>query len=228
MFRSLRKKLRKSWKNTQTAWKNARKTKAKAAEKRAQAKQRRDALIQQIANARPLRLVVGASGIFQPGWIATDIDDLNLLLESDWLALFEPNSIDTILAEHVWEHLAPADGLKAAQLCCRFLKSGGRMRMAIPDGCHPDPAYIEHVRIGGTGPGADDHKVLYTHRTLVEMMTQAGFKPTLLEYFDEQGTFHATEWDPEQGMVHRSKRFDKRNADGTLRYTSLIIDGIKP
>jgi predicted SAM-dependent methyltransferase len=230
MFRSLRKKIRKSWKNFKTSWKNARKAKAKAAAAAAVEARRREQRAQlqrQIATARPLRLVVGAGGVSDPGWVATDIEDLNLVLESDWLQLFRPDSIETILAEHVWEHLTEADGLAAAQLCFRFLKPGGRLRIAIPDGCHPDPNYIEHVRVGGTGPGADDHKVLHTHRTLATMMERAGFQAEILEHWDEQGVFHATDWDPSIGMIRRSKRFDQRNADGTLRYTSLIVDGIK-
>jgi predicted SAM-dependent methyltransferase len=50
----------------------------------------------------------------------------------------------------------------------------------------------------------------------------------MLEHFDEQGVFHATEWDPLEGMIERSARFDDRNKNGTLAYTSIIIDAIKP
>jgi len=228
MFRSLRKSIRNRWKQYQKARQAARKAAAKLRAAEAKAAQRRAELKAQIAAAAPLRLVVGASGIFEPGWVATDIDDLNLLAETDWRCLFAPASIEAILAEHVWEHLSESDGLIAAQQCHRFLKPGGHLRLAIPDGYHPDPAYIEHVRIGGSGPGADDHKVLHTYRTLIQMLTKAGFETQLLEYWDEHGTFHATDWDPAAGMVHRSKRFEKRNSDGVLRYTSLIIDGLKP
>jgi predicted SAM-dependent methyltransferase len=234
MFRSVRKKIRNFFKSRQKLRDAADKARAKAAQNVEKAQryvaecdQRRASLAQQIKNAQPLRVVVGASGVFQPGWVPTDIEDLNLLSEADWSRLFQPESLDAILAEHVWEHLSAEDGLVAAKFCHRYLKTGGYLRLAIPDGLHPDPAYIEHVRVGGSGPGADDHKVLHTWQTLSAMLTEAGFRTQMLEYWDESGTFQSTDWDPEAGMVHRSRRFDQRNADGTLRYTSLIVDAIK-
>jgi predicted SAM-dependent methyltransferase len=60
------------------------------------------------------------------------------------------------------------------------------------------------------------------------MLEQAGFELRFLEWFDEHGSFHYSEWAPEDGMIHRSSRFDERNLNGALNYTSLIIDAIKP
>ena len=54
-----------------------------------------------------------------------------------------------------------------------------------------------------------------------------GFKVNLLEYFDQEGKFHFLEWDPAEGNIIRSKRFDERNQDGNLRYTSIILDAYK-
>jgi predicted SAM-dependent methyltransferase len=234
MFRSVRKKIRNFFKSRQKLRDAADKARAKAAQNVEKAQrdvaerdQRRARLAQQIKNAQPLRVVVGASGVFPQGWVPTDIEDLNLLSNADWSRWFQPDSLDAILAEHVWEHLSAEDGLRAAKFCHHYLKPGGYLRLAIPDGLHPDPAYIEHVRVGGSGPGADDHKVLHTWQTLSAMLTEAGFRTQMLEYWDESGTFQSTDWDPEAGMVHRSRRFDQRNADGTLRYTSLIVDAIK-
>jgi predicted SAM-dependent methyltransferase len=234
MFRSVRKTIRNFFKNRQKLREAADKARAKAIQKAEKVQrealerdQSRVRLADLIKNARPLRLVVGASGVFQPGWVPTDIEDLNLLSDADWSHWFQPNSIDAILAEHVWEHLSAENGLTAAKFCHRYLKPGGYLRLAIPDGLHPDPDYIEHVRVGGSGPGADDHKVLHTWQTLSAMLAEAGFRPQMLEYWDESGAFQYSDWDPEAGMVHRSRRFDQRNADGTLRYTSLIVDAIK-
>jgi len=39
---------------------------------------------------------------------------------------------------------------------------------------------------------------------------------------------HAAEWRDEDGFIERSQRFDKRDTDGVLRYTSLIVDAVKP
>jgi predicted SAM-dependent methyltransferase len=177
---------------------------------------------------RPLRIVVGASGFAQPGWVATDITALDLLREGDWRPIFAEGSIDAILAEHVWEHLSADDGLAAARRCRRYLRPGGRLRIAVPDGLHPDPAYVAAVRPGGSGPGADDHKVLYTYQSLQSMLAGAGLQASALEHFDEAGQFRAAPWDPADGLVRRSRRFDPRNAGGRLAYTSLIMDGLRP
>lgn len=49
-----------------------------------------------------------------------------------------------------------------------------------------------------------------------------------MEYWDERGQFHYEEWDEDDGFIGRSRRFDTRNQGGTLGFTSLIIDAIKP
>jgi predicted SAM-dependent methyltransferase len=182
----------------------------------------------QLGSGAPLKIIVGTSGTSQPGWIASDIGYLNLLRPEHWAEHFSPASIEAILAEHVWEHLNLEEGRIAARTCHDYLKPGGYLRVAVPDGFHPDPAYRGWVRVGGVGVGADDHKVLYDHQTLGELFTQAGFEVTLLEYFDAQGKFHAMAWDPADGMIRRSQRFDARNQGGDLRYTSLILDARKP
>lgn len=170
----------------------------------------------------PLNIVVGSSSVFSQGWIPTDIEYLNLLKPSDWERYFKKNKIDVILAEHVWEHLSLDDGLIAARQCYSYLKSGGNLRVAVPDGNHPDLDYIKHVDVG-----SDDHKVLYDYKTFCKLFEKAGFSVELLEYFDEHHKFHFNEWDTDKGKIHRSKRFDKRNADDNLNYTSIILDACK-
>jgi uncharacterized protein len=46
-------------------------------------------------------------------------------------------------------------------------------------------------------------------------------------YFDDTGRFHFTEWAPEDGMIHRSERYNKRNRGGKLGYTSIVLDAVK-
>ncbi|MCX6982854.1 MAG: hypothetical protein NTV08_19190 [Verrucomicrobia bacterium] len=173
-------------------------------------------------------MVLGAGGTNFDGWYATDRETLDVLKREDFLSHWKPSSRAIFLAEHVWEHITPADAAIAARNAFEFLRPGGRFRLAVPDGLHPDPAYIEYVRPGGTGAGADDHKILYTYRTMTESLEQAGFKVVLLEYWDERGKFHFSEWSKKDGFIERSKRYDPRNQDGSLSYTSLIVDAIKP
>jgi predicted SAM-dependent methyltransferase len=175
----------------------------------------------------PRKIVLGASATFDPGWIPTEIEALNLLREQDWERFFQPGSIDALLAEHVWEHLTEKEALQGARLCLRFLKPGGYLRVAVPDGNHPDSEYLGWVKPGGGGAGAEDHKILYTYRSLGSLFERAGFTIRLYEYFDEDGRFHFSDWAPEDGMIHRSKRFDKRNRGGKLAYTSIVLDAVK-
>src|SRR5262249_12464606 len=85
--------------------------------------------LKRLAKVSPCRIVVGSSGVADHGWIPTEAEYLNLLQHSHWEYYFQENSIDAILAEHVWEHLALQDGLRAAQVCHRFLKSGSYLRV---------------------------------------------------------------------------------------------------
>lgn len=174
-----------------------------------------------------LRIVVGSSGIFQKGWIPTEAHTLNLLDESTWAKYFNENRIHCLLAEHVWEHLTLEEGKEAARICYKYLEKNGRLRVAVPDGFHSSQAYINYVKPGGYGAGADDHKVLYNFKTFSSLFEEIGFKVRLLEYFDEDHEFHANDWDHNEGFIHRSLKHDKRNSSGEPVYTSLILDAIK-
>jgi predicted SAM-dependent methyltransferase len=175
----------------------------------------------------PLRLVIGASGICDVGWVETNIDYLNLLNPSHWESHFRENQIDAMLAEHVWEHLTADEGYSAAQRCFKYLRPGGYLRVAVPDGFHPKKEYIGYVRPEGIGAGADDHKTLYNHISFADIFERAGFRVYLLEYFDSEGNFHYVDWSPGNGKINRSMRFDERNLDGLLNYTSIILDAYK-
>jgi predicted SAM-dependent methyltransferase len=150
------------------------------------------------------RIIVGSEGDKFEGWVTTERDVLDLLIEADWHQFFIINSLDAILAEHVWEHLTPKEGVVAAKNCFDFLKPGG------------------------SGAGADDHKVLYTHKSLSQIFISVGFEVSLLEYFDENGEFIEEKWNASEGFIERSKYFDSRNTSDSLNYTSIILDAIKP
>ncbi|GDX11151.1 hypothetical protein LBMAG57_29230 [Verrucomicrobiota bacterium] len=177
---------------------------------------------------RAKKLILGAGGTTFTGWYATDRETLDVLKREDFRSHWKASSRDAFLAEHVWEHFTADDAAIAVRNVFEFLRPGGRLRLAVPDGRNPDPQYLEHVRPGGSGPGADDHKVLWTVESLRQLLLDAGFQVVALEYWDAAGHFHAEPWSSADGHVRRSKRFDPRNQDGTIRYTSLVIDGIKP
>ena len=58
------------------------------------------------------------------------------------------------------------------------------------------------------------------------MFSQAGFEVKLLEYCDEDGQFHASEWDEAKGVIFRSKKVDPRNRE-ILTFPSLMVDAVK-
>ena len=174
------------------------------------------------------KIILGASGTSYAGWLSTDKDSLDISDRNGFTFYWKPNSRSIFLAEHVWEHLHSSEVIRANANCFEFLRPGGRLRIAVPDGFHPDPAYLEYVRPEGTGAGADDHKILYNYKLIGEELKNTGFELKLLEYWDENGQFHFQEWSSKDGHISRSKRYDPRNQDGSLTYTSLIVDAIKP
>jgi predicted SAM-dependent methyltransferase len=187
---------------------------------------RRSILKNALARLSDKRIVVGAERTRFDGWIPTEQEVFKLPIESDRLRCFKRVSLDGILAVHIWEHLAPEESVIAARNCFTLLKSGGYLRVAVPVGFHPDADYV--ARTGGSGSGADDHKVLYTHDRFRDLFYSIGFDVVLLECFDERGEFHYQEWGSADGFVERSKRFDSRNAEGRLSCTSIILDPRKP
>jgi len=183
--------------------------------------------LKRAARNSPLRIAIGAGDECAAGWIATDKEHIDVVYPASMSRYFKKDAIDAILAEHVWEHLTDTDAWLAAQTCRYFLKPGGYMRIAVPDGFFPDSRYIEQVRPGGSGPGAEDHRVLYNYRTLQDLFGSLGYEVRLLEYWDEAGVFHAAPWEAKDGLIRRSKKYDPRNHEGGLGYTSLILDAIK-
>ncbi|MGY3716360.1 class I SAM-dependent methyltransferase [Sutcliffiella cohnii] len=181
-------------------------------------------------NLADIKLVVGAGGYNNnPGWIHTEEETLSLLDETTWSAQFNKNSISAIVAEHVWEHLSFDEGVIAANICYKYLKSSGYIRCAVPDGFFPNEEYQNIVKVGGPGPKdhpASSHKFVHTYKTLSHMFNSAGFAVKLLEYCDEQGVFHYTDWSECDGVIFRSKKIDPRNKE-ELVFPSLILDAIK-
>jgi len=105
-----------------------------------------------------------------------DIKLKNKFLEL-WKKYFKENSIDALLAEHVWEHLSKKEGIRAAKICFKYLKNKtGYIRVAVPDGLFPSKAYINHVKPKGNDSDAYDHKILYTYKSLSRIFEKVGFK----------------------------------------------------
>lgn len=178
-----------------------------------------------------MKVILGAGQTTLDGWLRTQESDLNLLSDDGWNRLFTPESIDALLAEHVWEHLTLSEGVEAARRCFRYLKPGGYLRCAVPDRNFRNAWYQQMVQVGGPGPAdhpAATHKIVYDWKTLIDVFAAAGFEVSLLEYCDDQGHFHYTYWNEADGRIGRSFRFDTRNSRESLGMVSLIVDAKKP
>lgn len=175
-----------------------------------------------------MKIILGAGGKTQENWISTEQGQLDVMCRSDFEKVLNGEAkFECMLAEHVFEHLELKDIPTALKNCFDFLSLNGRLRIAVPDGFHPDPEYIDYVKPNGTGAGADTHQILFNYLMLRRLMREVGFDVELLEWWDEDNKFNARLWNEIDGCVERSLANDPRNTDGKPHYTSLIVDGIK-
>ncbi len=172
---------------------------------------------------KEIYLVLGAGPTEYKKWFSTDINTLDVTKEEDYQKYFKSKKIKKILAEHVLEHLTTDEIMKMNRNIYKYSDDDVNIRIAVPDGFHSDSNYINTVKPGGSGEGAEDHKHLFDYRSLSQIFEETGFEPILIEYWDENGEFHSN-YDDDNGFVKRSFKNDKRNADGKPHYTSLIID----
>ena len=135
-------------------------------------------------------------------------------------------------AEHVFEHLTYDECQIALKNIYQSMKSGGRLRIAVPDGYNPNPEYIRHVGINGIGDDASDHKQLLNVDVLSKLLTDAGFATTAVEYYDKDGTLHTNPFNKADGYIKRSRNNIKSGEKPVWSFpdaeTSLIVDGLKP
>ena len=177
-----------------------------------------------------MKIIIGAGDTYEEGWISTNEEQVNLLDSASFLSFFGDKKASAMLAEHVWEHLTFEEGKIAALNCYNFINEGGYIRIGVPDGNFRDKNYLKLVGLGGPGPKdhpAFSHKTLYTYKMLVEVFESAGFTVTLLEFCDENGVFHYKYWNPIDGKIGRSLRFDTRNSVDKIGMPSIIIDAQK-
>lgn len=104
---------------------------------------------------------------------------------------FADSTVDYILAEHVIEHVTPAEGYSFLKECERILKTGGVARISVPSiehlMLHWSPLYAKAVQEGHRVGNGDyqssiegliyghEHKTIYTESLLATLMRLAGF-----------------------------------------------------
>lgn len=179
---------------------------------------------QWVKKEKKLKINIGASETKFEGWFQTEQYFLDVSKRNDFAKMFSDRKINFILAEHVLEHISNHDLALMLKHFQEFTADDINIRIAVPDGFHKDFDYIEEVKPGGKGPGAEDHKNLFTYKSLSKLFEDAGFIAHPVEYWDEQGVFHQGYSNDDKGHIRRSFINDSRNASGNPVYTSLIID----
>ncbi len=178
----------------------------------------------------PDKVIIGSGGVkkeWMQSWFSTDIYSLDICRQDHYPLHFQKNSVSCFFAEHVVEHLTEKAFRQFLTNARPYLEKNGVIRIGVPDGCFPNQAYIDAIKPGGSGDGADDHKMLYTCDKMVKCIQACGYAARLVEWWDDAGRFHQREMNPEYGLISRSRYHDPRNANGSIRYTSLIVDAIK-
>lgn len=181
-----------------------------------------------VRREKPLKIIVGAAETWRPGWYSTNEQWLDITSAKDWETIFQGRPLLThVVAEHVFEHLTHDEAAEALRQIARHLQPGGRVRIAVPDGYHPDPTYIRHVGINGIGDDASDHKQLLNADALRDLVRGAGFEASLVEGFERDGRLVQNAWREEDGYIWRSRRNPSKAAfDFVDAETSLIVDGV--
>ncbi len=88
-------------------------------------------------NARFLNLGCGTSGINDADWINLDgapLDSVDVVHNLIHPLPFEAERFSGIFSEHCFEHLTPEEGKAFLKESFRVLKSGGTIRISVPDG----------------------------------------------------------------------------------------------
>jgi predicted SAM-dependent methyltransferase len=196
-----------------------------------------------------LKVIIGAGSQRHPGWLATDINVLNITHDSSWRNLFNMNEIDNILAEHVVEHLSLDELYRVLECVRTYLKPGGIFRVAVPDAFHPSRYYYNLVKPGGLET-PNQHKLFFDYEMFTRIAEGSGYKIRLLEYFDESGVFHKEIYSQDDGFIQRCaennrgidisdeevmgrfystipEHLRQQFYDRNMTYTSLIADLIK-
>jgi len=191
-----------------------------------------------------MKIIIGAGGTTQAGWTSFEFNDLDIRRRDNWLRLFQPGTVEAVLAEHVLEHLNPDEAAAAARNIYEFLRPGGYWRIAVPDAYNPDPRYHEWSSPTGRfqsvwQPFFYDQKVHPAHNqffsidSLTLLLDSAGFNVKPLEWFDRGGQFQQKYLWPSPMTAGQIYRANGTQHVASMRFVlpfdniSLIVDAVK-
>lgn len=174
------------------------------------------------------RLHIGCGKNYLPGWTNLDLfSSVQADIYADITALpFDRGSFDLIYASHVLEHVQRHMVLSTLTHWRDLLKTGGRLRLAVPDFAAVMARYSKTGNLdevigllyGGQNHPRNNHFVTFDSNTLKRDMNRAGFLD--VKYWDWRETEHSDFDDYSQCFL---PHMDKEN--GMLM--SLNMEGIK-
>lgn len=150
-----------------------------------------------------IELNLGAGGTCLGTYINVDsllLRETDLLCELQHLSWFvRPGSVSRMYASHVLEHFTVAEVLYILKIVHRSLKSGGEIRISVPDFdkitmlystnrtelLKKDPPSWLGVVYGGQSSRYDFHKTGFTPQRLHALLVEAGFS-NIREYDAEE------------------------------------------
>lgn len=157
-------------------------------------------------------------GLFRVDW-----DEGVFLLDLTGRFPWADGSVDVIYSSHTLEHLSRQEGRRFLGECRRVLRSGGIIRLVLPDlqwfvgeytaGRLPADEFLEELRVlyrPGSGRWTSrlypllvqhPHKCMYDHRRLLQVLDETGFQAAARQPFDSD-IEHISEIETEGRTAH--------------------------
>jgi predicted SAM-dependent methyltransferase len=178
-----------------------------------------------------LKIILGAATTYQKGWLSTNEQWFDIRYENNWKKLFKKKGlISNLMAEHVFEHLTYDELDNTLNHANHYLKKGGKLRFAVPDGYNPSEEYIKNVNINGIGADAQDHKQLLNIDILNKLLIRNNFSCNILEGYKNNELIQ-NKFNDFDGFIIRTRKRKNINLDPDWFFddsgTSLIVDAIK-
>ncbi|AAQ00361.1 MULTISPECIES: hypothetical protein [Prochlorococcus] len=186
-----------------------------------------------LLNKSNVNLILGAALTSQEGWYSTNENWLDISKTEHWQRIFSGRPrVSHAVAEHVFEHLSVSEMRKALRLIYQHLCNGGSLRIAVPDGNHPDETYRKHTGINGIGADASDHKQFISYEFLKKELEDVGFTCELKEGYTSEGQLIRSNISRNYGLIMRTRdsinyKTEKLGWDFIDSNTSLIVDALK-
>lgn len=153
-----------------------------------------------------MKLHIGCGKRIINGWTNVDLDPTNkpdIIDDAEVLNKIDDVSVDILYASHVLEHFKRIDTLKVLQLWHSKLKSGGVLRLAVPDFEKVVQAYTSRgiplqtlmgFLVGGQRNDLDNHYMVFDFNLLGSLLKKAGFVDIKKYHWEETEHFYVDDY----------------------------------